>query len=48
MASTYARPWRIVALALFAGVFLIAQPMLMNEATGHHMTLRAVFLEPLF
>jgi two-component system LytT family sensor kinase len=48
MASTYARPWRIVALALFAGVFLTAQPMLMNEATGHHMTLRAVFLELLF
>jgi two-component system, LytTR family, sensor kinase len=48
MLSTNALPWRIVALALFAGVFLTAQPMLMNEAAGHHMTLRAVLLELLF
>jgi hypothetical protein len=48
MASSNARPWRIVALALFAGVFLTAQPMLMNEAAGHHMTVRAVLLELLF
>jgi two-component system, LytTR family, sensor kinase len=48
MAATNARPWRIVALALFAGVFLTAQPMLMNEAAGRHMTLRGVLLELLF
>jgi len=48
MPSTNARPWRIVALALFAGVFLTAQPMLMNEAAGRHMTLRGVLLELLF
>src|SRR5438477_2344816 len=48
MPSTNARPWRIVALALFAGVFLTAQPMLMNAAAGRHMTLRGVLLELLF
>jgi len=48
MPSTTGRPWRIVALALFAGVFLTAQPMLMNEVAGHHMTLRGVFSELLF
>src|SRR5439155_3933797 len=48
MPSPNARPWRIVALALFAGVFLTAQPMLMNEVAGHHMTLRGVLLELLF
>src|SRR5437764_12526008 len=48
MPSTTGRPWRIVALALFAGVFLTAQPMLMNEAAGRHMTLRGVLLELLF
>src|SRR5215470_2655929 len=48
MPATNARPWRVVALALFAGVFLTAQPMLMNEAAGRHMTLRGVVLELLF
>jgi hypothetical protein len=48
MASLRTSSWRIVALALFAGVFLTAQPMLMNEAAGHHMTLRNVLLELLF
>jgi len=48
MPSPNARPWRIVALALFAGVFLTAQPMLMNEVAGRHMTLRDVFSELLF
>ena len=42
------RTWRIVGLALFAGVFLTAQPMLMNEVAGHHMTLRGVIEELLF
>src|SRR5256886_6166780 len=48
MPSATGRPWRIVALALFAGVFLTAQPMLMNEVAGHHMTLRGVLSELLF
>ncbi|HEY8063074.1 MAG TPA: histidine kinase [Gemmatimonadales bacterium] len=48
MPSIAPRPWRIVPLALFAGVFLTAQPMLMNEAVGRHMTLHAILLEMLF
>src|SRR5213082_458063 len=48
MPSSTGRPWRIVALALFAGVFLTAQPMLMNEVAGDHMTLRGVLSELLF
>src|SRR5437764_992570 len=48
MSPSGARTWRIVALALFAGVFLTAQPMLMNEVAGRHMTLRGVAEELLF
>lgn len=48
MPSTTTRPWRVVALALFAGVFLTAQPMLMNEVGGRRMTLRGVLEELLF
>ena len=48
MARAVSRTWRIAALALFAGVFLTAQPLLMNEVTGHHLTLRGVAGELLF
>ncbi len=42
------RTWRVVALALFGGAFLTLQPMLMNEVTGHPMTLRGVVSEMAF
>lgn len=45
MSPTTPRPWRIAALALFAGVFLTAQPILMNAAAGRPVTLRNVVLE---
>ena len=39
------RTWRVVALAFFACVFLTMQPMLMNEVSGHPMTLHSVASE---
>ena len=39
------RTWRVVALALFACVFLTMQPMLMNEVSGHRMTAHGVASE---